>query len=112
VEEAGGGGGEPFPCSFPSLTDAFAKTLRTFLARSTSSRHVVIIVRFYLARYRDRSQRRYVMLLHAVIRCSPISAAFSRARGAIVPSGDAGRRSVVTRDSAENVRWLKVMVVR
>lgn len=38
-----GGGGKPFPCRFPSLTDAFAKALRTFLARSTSSRSLSLL---------------------------------------------------------------------
>lgn len=41
--EASGGGGKPFPRRFRSLTDAFAKALRTFLARSTSSRGMLLL---------------------------------------------------------------------
>ena len=38
------------PCRFPSLTDAFAKALRTFLASFyVVTRPVVIIAHFYLA---------------------------------------------------------------
>lgn len=43
VEASGGGGGKPFPRRFRSLTDAFAKALRTFLARSTSSRGMLLL---------------------------------------------------------------------
>lgn len=39
----GGVGGKLFPWRFPSLTDAFAKALRTFLAHSTSSRGVSLL---------------------------------------------------------------------
>lgn len=43
VGSIAGGGGKPLPCRFPSLTDAFAKALRTFLARSTSSRGLSLL---------------------------------------------------------------------
>ncbi|KAL0130081.1 hypothetical protein PUN28_001998 [Cardiocondyla obscurior] len=48
--EASGGGGKPFPRRFRSLTDAFAKALRTFLARSTSSRGMLLLSYDYTER--------------------------------------------------------------